>query len=185
MLEQANIEADVLLGDFDSIDAVPNHQNTIKHPVEKDDTDSFLAYKLGFKKGFRNFIVFGGIGGRMDHTMANIQMLCHMAKNGAKGFLVGNNTVVSAIHNSAIRLSPENCGKIGVFAHGGVANGVSISGLKYTLDNGTLTPDFPLGVSNEFTGEKAYISVTDGTLLVIWYENEIGFINRIQSYLED
>lgn len=184
LLQKSGIGYDVLLGDFDSIESVPADDNIIKHPVEKDDTDSFLAYKLGYEKGYRSFVVFGGIGGRFDHTMANTQMLCHMAKNGARGFLVGENTIITAIHNSKIIMHPGNTGKIGVFAHGNTAKCVNISGLKYTMSDGELTSDFPLGVSNEFIGETTEISVSDGTLLIIWYEPVEKFLNNIDTYLE-
>lgn len=185
MLEKSGIKPDVVIGDFDSVSAPVKHKCVIKHPVEKDDTDSFLAYKLGYDKGYRTFVIYGGVGGRMDHTVANMQMLCNMAKNGARGFLVGENTVITAICNSKISFSAGNSGKLGVFAHGAEANGVSISGVKYTLDNGTVTPDFPIGVSNEFTGRCAEISVSDGTLLIIWYENEKDFTKRIKIYAEE
>ena len=155
-----------------------------KSPIEKDDTDSFLAYKLGFEKGYRDFIIFGGIGGRFDHTLANVQMLCHMAKNDARGFLAGENTIITAIHNSKLSLPSTNTGKIGVFAHSSTARGVDISGLKYTLDKGEISPDFPLGVSNEFVGENARISVTDGTLIIVWYESILEFLNKIEIYTE-
>ena len=184
LLKKFNIEADVLIGDFDSISSV-NHKHIIKHPVEKDDTDSFLAYKLGYEKGFRTFVIYGCMGGRIDHTIANIQMLCHMAQSGARGFLIGENTVITAIHNSHINFSDENCGKFGVFAHSAVANGVSIKGTKYTLENNTITPDFPIGVSNEFISKTATISVSDGTLLLIWYETEKEFLERIKIYTEE
>ena len=57
---------------------------------------------------------------------------------------------------------------------GADAAGVTLKGLYYPLENGTLTPGFPLGVSNHFTGEPAKISVEDGSLLVIW-EGKNGF----------
>ncbi len=184
-LKKMGIEADVLIGDFDSISVLPEHKCIIRHPVEKDDTDSFLAYKLGYEKGYRNFVLYGGIGGRIDHTVANLQMLCNMSKNHSRGFLVGENTVISAIHNGRINFSKENIGKLGVFAHGKDAQGVTISGLRYCVNNSLITSDFPIGVSNEFMGEKAFIEVNDGTLLVIWYENEKDFIRKLKTYLED
>ena len=184
LLKKSNIEVDILLGDFDSIESVPTHKNIIRHPVEKDDTDSFLAYKTGMEKDYRTFVVFGGIGGRMDHTIANVQMLSHMAKSGARGFLVSENTIITAIHNSKLSLPSTNTGKIGVFAHSGTARGVDISGLKYTLDNGEISPDFQLGLSNEFIGENARISVTDGTLIIVWYESIVEFLNKIERYME-
>ena len=54
---------------------------------------------------------------------------------------------------------------------------MDISGLYYPLKNGTLTPFFPLGVSNHFTGEEAEISVKNGTLLILW-DRENGFPER-------
>ncbi len=185
LLKKANIEADVLIGDFDSVASSLNHSCIIKHPVEKDDTDSFLAYKLGYEKGYRTFVIYGGTGGRTDHTIANIQMLSHMAKNDARGFLIGENTIITAIHNAKISFTGENNGKLGVFAHGNAANGVNIRGVKYTLEDGHISPDFPIGVSNEFIGTNATISVSDGTLILIWYENEKEFLKKINIYLED
>lgn len=184
LLQKSGIASDVLIGDFDSINSEIYHNNIIRHPIEKDDTDSFLAYKLGFEKGYRDFIIFGGIGGRFDHTLANVQMLSHMAKNDARGFLAGENTIITAIHNSKLSLPSTNTGKIGVFAHSSTARGVDISGLKYTLDKGEISPDFPLGVSNEFIGENARISVTDGTLIIVWYESILEFLNKIEIYTE-
>ena len=179
------IYPDVLIGDFDSVNSKIKHKNVIKHPIEKDDTDSFLAYKYGLDKGYHKFVIYGGMGGRFDHTVANIQMLCNMAKHGARGFLLDDNTVVTAICNSKIRFSCENSGKFGVFAQGKDANGVSLKGVKYTLDNAVITTDFPVGVSNEFIGSEAEISVTDGVLLIIWYESEKDFLDKINLYTEE
>lgn len=184
-LKKSVIEADILIGDFDSITAVPDGKEIIRHPVEKDDTDSFLAYKLGLEKGYRTFVVLGGIGGRLDHTIANIQMLCNMAKNHSRGFLVGDGTVISVIDNSAIRFTKDNNGNFGVFAHNTSANGVTIKGAKYNLQNSTITPEYPVGVSNEFIGTEASVSVTDGQLLLIWYENQKEFFERINTYMEE
>lgn len=185
LLMRNNIYPDVLIGDFDSVNSEINHKNIIKHPIEKDDTDSFLAYKYGYDKGYRTFVVYGGMGGRFDHTVANLQMLCNMAKNGARGFLLDDNTVVTAICNSKIRFSCENSGKFGVFAHGKDAEGVSLKGVKYSIENAVITTDFPVGVSNEFVGNDAEVSVTDGVLLIIWYESEKGFLDKFNLYTEE
>ena len=71
-----------------------------------------------------------------------------------------------------------------MFAHGSVAAGVNISGLKYTLSNGEISPDFPIGVSNEFIGDNAQIGVTNGTLVIVWYESIKEFLNNIARYTE-
>lgn len=135
------------------------------------------------KKGYRNFIIFGGIGGRIDHTFANIQTLSNISQNGGRGFLVGGDTVISAISDSKIAFSEDYSGNISVFAAGKCANGVSISGLKYSVRDISLEVGITLGVSNEFIGERAEISVNDGTLFIIWYEKITKFIKNVNDFL--
>ena len=64
---------------------------------------------------------------------------------------------------------------LSVFAQGGRAEGVSIRGLKYNVENVSFTTDYPLGTSNEFVGEDAQIEVRSGTLLLIWESTQSDF----------
>ena len=174
VLQKNSVRADVLIGDFDSIEKIPDHENIIRHPVEKDDTDTFLAYKTAYKMGYRNFIIYGGIGGRIDHTMANLQTLVNIAQNGGRGFLVGENCIITAISNGNISFSENQSGIISIFSLE-KACGVNIEGLKYCAQDLTITPDYPIGVSNSFTGKKATISVDSGSLLIFWYDSAENF----------
>lgn len=183
LLKEINIDADILLGDFDSIQKIPEHKHIIKHPVQKDDTDTFLAYKLAMEKGYRNFVIFGGIGGRIDHTIANIRMLSDIAENGGRAFLLGNGAVLTAISDTKITFPEYYSGYISVFANGKDAEGVSINGLKYAADNISLKSSISLGVSNEFVGERAEISVKDGNLLVVWYQSIVDFLKNIDNFI--
>ena len=169
-LEKEGIRPDIICGDFDSLGKTPFGDNVVRVPVEKDDTDMALAISLGKKKGADEFILYGGTGGRPDHTMANYQTLCHIAKEGCRGYLIGEHYIATAIHNGKIAFPKGKTGTISVFCMGKEAIGVSLKGLKYPLDNAKLFPDVPLGVSNSFTGETAEISVHDGTLLILWEE---------------
>lgn len=176
-LTKHNIRTDIVLGDFDSATNIPDNVEVLRFPVEKDDTDTFLAYKKGREYGYRNFIILGGVGGRFDHTIANIQTLGNIAKNGGRGFLIGDGYVLTAIYNSSI-VFPDTCnGTAGVFAYCTNAENVEIKGMKYSVDNVTLSPFVPLGVSNEFTNNTAKISVGRGTLLLVWYENLSEFLS--------
>ena len=183
LLKKLNIEPNILLGDFDSILDLPLGGNIIRYPSKKDDTDTFLAYKEGLNKGYRNFIIVGGIGGRIDHTVANLQTLSNIAENGGRGFLITDNTVLTVIRSSKLEFDLVNSGYISVFAIGKKAENVSIEGLKYCADKIELHPDTPLGVSNEFIGKRASISVEKGNLLVIWNTNINDFFKTINSYL--
>ena len=182
ILTEAQIIPDILLGDFDSIENVPEHKEIIKHPSEKDDTDTFLAYKLGFEKGYRNFVIFGGIGGRIDHTIANIRTLSDIAENGGRGFLIGNDAVLTVIKDKIA--FPENSnGYISIFSNKKDTM-VTERGLKYTLENTPLSPSTTLGTSNEFIGERAQIFVNDGSLLVVWYESQENFLKNLNYYVK-
>lgn len=169
-LERRGITPDLIVGDFDSLGRTPAGENVICHPVEKDDTDMLLAVKLGLERGCRDFVLYGGMGGRLDHTYANLQTLIYLAQRGASGYLVGDGMVSSAVKDGSMTFGPGHRGTISVFCPGEAARGVDLTGLYYPLRDGVLTGSFPLGVSNCFTGEDAAVSVREGTLLVMWEE---------------
>ncbi len=184
VLKEKNLVPDILIGDFDSVKSELPCKNVIKHPVEKDDTDTFLACKKGIEQNFSNFVIFGGVGGRIDHTFANIQALLWVAKRGGRAFLIGDDVVMTVISNEKLSFSDEFKGKISVFAQENSAKGVQITGLKYPARDLTLTPEFPLGVSNEFMGERAEISVEDGSLLIVWEQKSKDFIEKIYDFIK-
>lgn len=170
-LEALGYRPDMVLGDFDSLGTVPDHSNVLRLPVEKDDTDTLHAVKVGMELGYRRFALHGALGGtRLDHTLANLQTLVYLTLRGCKGWIFGpKDTVITAVHNGSMTFSGEQKGVLSVFCMGDRAEGVTLTGLKYPLENGTLTCDVPIGVSNEFTGIPAAIDVKRGTLLVLWH----------------
>jgi len=165
------IMPDIVIGDFDSLGDVPDHPNIIQSPVEKDDTDMMLAVRHGLKKGCRTFIINGGLGGRLDQTLANIQILAYLAKNDAFGTLIGHDISITAIKDGDLELSSDAMrgNTISIFGHENKAEGVTLKGMKYPLDNVTITNIYPIGVSNEFTDKTATISVSNGILIIMWY----------------
>ena len=167
------IEPNEILGDFDSLGYTPDDARVF--PVEKDDTDAMLAVRRGLSLGYRDFILYGSLDGpRLDHTVANFQTLQFLADRGARGILVGLDTLVTVVKNGSISF-PAGCrGTVSVFCLGPDAEGVTLEGLYYPLEKGTLTAGFPLGVSNHFTGAEARITLENGSLLVIW-GRENGF----------
>ncbi len=167
-LTKLNIKPNLVVGDFDSLGSVPENENIIKHPVKKDDTDTMLAVKIGLEKGYKTFIIYGAIGGRLDHTIATIQTATYVAENGGIAYIYDDKHTVTAIKNSAIKFPKNTKGYISIFALSGLCKGVTIKGLLYELDNAEISPDFPLGVSNEFLEKESEISVTDGILTIVF-----------------
>lgn len=169
------VEPDLIIGDFDSVSeqeklAIEALQEEIPErivalPVEKDDTDMLAALKKGLELGYRDFRIYAGTGGRFDHTLANIQCLLYLKNHDATGYLVDGTGMILVLQNEAVHLNRKLEGTMSLFALGKEAKGVTIQGMKYTLEDYTLTNDYPIGISNEFIGEEACISVEDGELV--------------------
>ncbi len=165
--EAIGLNPDIILGDFDSLGYIPAGAEV--HPTQKDDTDSMLAIKRGLEAGCDAFYLYGALDGkRVDHTVANFQALQYLAERGARGWLIGNRQIATAIHNDSITFPPFCVEYLSVFCLGADARGVSIRGMQYPVEDATLTASFPLGVSNQFIQKKATVAVEDGTLLLIW-----------------
>lgn len=171
-LSRMGIVPDLFVGDFDSTDSAGAAPLVVRHPMEKDDTDMALAVREGHSRGYRDFRLYGALGGaRFDHSVANLQLLLYCAEQGLRATLYHGDVRTRVLRNGEkMTFSAGARGYVSVFAFGGVARGVTLFGLKYPLEDGTLTPDLPLGVSNEFVGKEATVSVAEGNLLVIWQE---------------
>ena len=175
-LNEYGISPNLILGDFDSFQGIiPTGDNVILHPTKKDDTDTILAIKEGLNKGFKEFIIYGCLGGRLDHTFANIQAACFVAENGGNAVLINNETYLTVLKDSSIDFSSDCSGNISVFAVSEEATGVTEANLLYELNNATLSPDFPLGISNEFIGKNATVSVEKGKLCIIWDNTDSSY----------
>ena len=171
-LERRGIVPDLIVGDFDSLGWAPEGSNVIRHPVEKDDTDTMLAVRTGLERGCRRFLLYGGLGGRLDHAYANLQTLVFLSGHDAQGWLLGGGLAVTAIRDSHLTFAEGRQGTVSVFCPDGEARGVDLTGLYYPLKDAVLTSSFPLGVSNQFTGGAASVAVREGTLLVMWEQRE-------------
>jgi len=172
-LEQSGITANLVIGDFDTLRRKPNHPNVITLNEEKDDTDTFAAIQQGIEKGYTVFHLHGCTGGRIEHTIANIQLLAYLSENLMQGFLFDQHNIITTITNAKLTFPQYGKGYISVFSHSGKSEGVSLNGLKYRLDSATVTNAFPIGVSNEFIGSESVISVKKGTLIIV-YPRKLG-----------
>ena len=162
------VTPDLVVGDFDSLGYTPKHPNVTQLPTEKDDTDMVYALRKGQELGYRRFVLLGGVGGRLEHTLANLQLLDWLTTQGAVGFLAGEKTVATALRNGTITFPSSMSGFLSVFCNSGTAQGVTLTNLKFPLENQILENTFPLGVSNEFIGSEAIVSVKDGSLILVW-----------------
>ena len=175
-LQALGLTPNAILGDFDSLGFTP--QDATVFPVEKDDTDAMLAVRKALALGYREILLYGALDGpRLDHTIANLQTLQFLADHGAVGYLVGNDYIATVLQNSALFFPDTAEGILSVFCMGQDAKGVTLTGLKYSLQNGSLSAGFPLGVSNHFIGTPATVQVNAGSLLLL-YDKKNGFPQR-------
>ena len=157
---------DLIVGDFDSHENPHAQAETIILPHAKDDTDSYFAAKEALRRGFRDFLLLGLAGARLDHTLGNLGLMLMLEKAGAKALLVDD--------YSEMEIVSEEAEVSGVFPYfsllplGGAAKGVNITGAKFPLNDAVLESDSSLGVSNEVQpGGTAKICVNDGRLLLV------------------
>lgn len=158
----------LLVGDFDSC-RTPRAPSIpcLAVPAEKDDTDTMLAMRHGLSMGFSDFLLLGATGGRVDHFWANCSAAAFLAKHGARCEIRDARNALYAFSAGTLTLRRQPGAFLSVFSFCDTSRGVTLSGVKYPLQNATLTNDFPLGVSNEFAADAAQISLQSGLLLVM------------------
>ena len=162
------MKVDLLLGDMDSIQGDPEPDlPVIRMPREKDDTDTMAAIRHGLTLGYREFLLLGALGGRLDHTMANLQAAAFLSRQGARCILLDEETTAMLLTDGSIHLPRRQGYALSLFSFTETCLGVSASGVRYPLHNAVLTNSMPIGVSNEWSGEEARISVEQGTLMIL------------------
>lgn len=168
------IKPDAIVGDFDSwTEELPKGVALVKHPPEKDDTDTWLAIEYGRSKGRDNFIIYGAFGGdRIDHTIANLQLLYRMAAEGLSGhFRYRNQNVFlqDFSHDHELEMLLGGGARFSLFALTDVCTDVSIENAKYPLAHAKLRNSYPLGVSNEVAEDCDHVIITanSGMMLVV------------------
>ena len=166
---EAGITPDLAVGDFDSAATdIPEKTERYTVPSEKDDTDTHLAARIAIERGFGELRLFCALGGRVSHSLANIQLLRELKKKGVRAALFGKRCVMFLLREESVEI-PRFNGYLSLFALDETAE-VSESGVKYPLDRHTLTNDFSLGVSNEITAKRARITVHKGLCAVVLEE---------------
>jgi thiamine pyrophosphokinase len=171
-------EPDVVVGDFDSLGYVPDAVNLLRLPCEKGESDMEMAVRVAVERGCDTLLLYGALGRRMDHTLANLQVMVGCARRGLRVAAVDAECAVVALDGQGMSElafapfdpTPLDAGAYGrflsLFAYGSPAYGVCEEGLKYALRDATVPDDVSLGLSNEFTGERARLSVGCGNVLV-------------------
>ncbi len=164
----------LVIGDMDSLPdedravLIDRGSEFVEHPRAKDETDLELALAHAVGQGAREIVIFGALGGRLDHTLANVLLLALPSLREVQARIVDGAQEALLIRNGGVATI---CGKPGdlvsLLPLGGDARGVRTDGLVWTLRGDTLRLGFSRGVSNEMQGDAARVEVEDGLLLVV------------------
>ena len=122
--------------------------------------------RWALEQGCREAVILGALGGqRLDHTMASLSTGLYLAKQGVQVLLADERTEVRyLLAGQSLELERGDWGYFSLFPLEGPAHGLTVKGAYYELEDSSLTPDFPLGVSNEFVSDKVFLSLREGSL---------------------
>jgi thiamine pyrophosphokinase len=165
------IEVSTVVGDYDSLGHAPDVDagvEVVTVPTEKDVTDTQLAVEYALQKGARDITIPGGLGGRLDHTLANISILEDLLTKGVRATIADGQNRVRLLHNDSTILPRSSYKYLSLLSLDPIAKGVEIEGVKYPLKKARLHRTLGgFGVSNEITGNCCLVAVRKGTLLLV------------------
>ena len=162
------VSPSLIVGDFDSHPMPEDSHNVIILPVVKDDTDTIFAVKEAISRGFSEVLMLGVTGGREDMTLGNIYALLMLKAHGVPAMIAGDFSEISIISAGETVKVSDIWRCFSLLNISGTASGITITGAKYPLDNGTITPEYQYGISNEtLPGHEAEITLREGNLLLV------------------
>jgi len=179
-IQYLGIKPDVIIGDMDSIDPAllagysDSGIKIIKHPANKDFTDTELAldYALGLKP--EAIYIWGALGGRIDHTLANVFLLYKGQEEGIRTYLIDEYSEAFVLEKETSFIN--DAGKtVSLLALSSAVTGINLTGFLYPLKDETMTMGESRGISNIINENCASISVKNGKLLVIKYWQKDNF----------
>ena len=157
----------LVVGDFDSCHRPQTEAEIITLPSVKDDTDTVYAAREALRRGWREFLLLGVTGGRIDHTLANLGLLMALDRAGAHGVIADAYGEMEILSRGTAYVE-DRWRWFSLLPVGGPASGVTVTGAKYPLQDARIEPEYPYGVSNEpLPGGRAAISLGEGRLLLV------------------
>ena len=161
-----NVEPDLIIGDFDSHEKVDTGSEIITLPEMKDDTDSLSGVKLALKRGFKDFLLLGMTGRRMDHTLCNLYLLSYIKSHHGKALIVDDWSEMEVVEKEEVFIS-DSYAYFSLIAWKGKCEGVNIENALYPLSSAVIEPEYQYGISNEPLKGGSRVWVEKGSLLLI------------------
>ena len=164
--EGLNVEPDLIIGDPDSHEKVDTGSEIITLPEMKDDTDSLSGVKLALKRGFKDFLLLGMTGRRMDHTLCNLYLLSYIKSHHGRALIVDDWSEMEVVEKEEVFIS-DSYAYFSLIAWKGKCEGVNIENALYPLSSAVIEPEYQYGISNEPLKGGSRVWVEKGSLLLI------------------
>ncbi|MFC4809528.1 thiamine diphosphokinase [Paenibacillus sp. GCM10023250] len=172
-LARRGLRPDIALGDFDSVTAEElalvrrvSAETREYDPVDKDYTDTELAWRLAVAKRPKEIVLVGGLGTRFDHTLANVHLLRFAAREGVPACLADEHNRIRLVSRS-LRIADEGFPYISLLPLTESVTGITLTGFRYPLADAAIEIGQSIGISNKLTGGEGMIAIKEGLLLAI------------------
>jgi thiamine pyrophosphokinase len=169
-IEKLNLSPDLILGDFDSstLSEALKYEDAIikKYKKDKDYTDGEIAINYVIGEKYKDVLIFGALGNRIDHTLSNINMLEKLNNSEVAGTIIEKNNEISYL-DKIIELKSNGFKYFSIVSITNKISGLSIENAKYELKNETIIRTESKGISNEFLNKNVLITLDEGKALVI------------------
>ena len=166
------LKPDYIVGDFDTVNQellkYYDDEIILRHPPEKDQTDTELAIETALNAGCERLLFFGATGSRLDHSLGNIFLLEHLLKQGVEAVILNeNNKLYLKKQNFVLKRKETRGDYVSLLPLTETVKNVTLCGFKYPVENVTFYREKTLGISNEITEEEANVEFSDGIFIVV------------------
>lgn len=173
-----NLVPGYIVGDFDTVskdilDSYRTNPNILfrQFNPEKDFTDTHSAINLAIELGTLSITILGGIGTRMDHSLANIQLLQMPLEQGIDAVIINSHNRIRllGVKRKEIELKKSEYKYVSIIPMSECITGLTLTGMKYPLRNYEMYIEeaISLGVSNEIIEEPAVVKLKSGKIVLI------------------
>lgn len=168
--KKAGLTPNLIIGDFDSLkEELPQNAEVVKLNTHKDDTDTEHCVMECIRRGYKDFLLLGSIGGRTDHTFANIATLAFLSEYNYNGIARNNGEEIRILKEGSYEMNNKKGLIFSVFPYGCESVNVTYKGAEYMLNNKTLTYNVSRGISNVFVDDEAEITINRGRAILLTY----------------
>lgn len=168
--KKAGLTPNLIIGDFDSLkEELPQNTEVVKLNTHKDDTDTEHCVMECIRRGYKDFLLLGSIGGRTDHTFANIATLAFLSEYNYNGIARNNGEEIRILKEGSYEMNNKKGIIFSVFPYGCESVNVTYKGAEYMLNNKTLTYNVSRGISNVFVDDEAEITINRGRAILLTY----------------